>query len=320
MLPLELRDYLKVVDAAEVDLPYAAYDWSWDAGPDGSPVSLTTLVRWRSLVRQRLIATAFFHLRPQLGPRWSDRLPEAVQLETALDQLSPKALQAFRARFGRACLDHAGNGTETLRRANSGTSRRAAHPYIHALKTVAAPFSVVIDSRRRKTSPKPLSPRDSVVGAHRGGEQRATRNIAIAERDAQLRLERAAVRPESNHRHGHTRCGFQGRICRPKNTCAAAISIAPAPSHGWIARIDDFVIQWDERALPESAITSALPRRKCSLSITARSRRSIQVETRPLPQTARTMPYKIGASRACRASNWRACRRSLRARSASDPT
>src|SRR6266851_6794368 len=59
----------------------AAYDWCWDAGPDGSPVSLPTLARWRTLIRQRLLCAALPALNPQLGWSSSDCLSEASRLE-----------------------------------------------------------------------------------------------------------------------------------------------------------------------------------------------------------------------------------------------
>lgn len=114
LMPAELwRGQFTVMSVVETgvhilrDGVAVAYDWCWDAGPDGSPVSLPTLARWRTLIRQRLISAAMADLGPQLGLSWSDRLSEATQLENLLDRLSPRVLLTFRARFARACLDQA---------------------------------------------------------------------------------------------------------------------------------------------------------------------------------------------------------------------
>ena len=70
----------------------AAYDWTWQAGRDGSPVSRRTLRRWREAIRSRVIGAAWAWLAPQTGLSWSDTQPEAPQLEALLEKLTPALL------------------------------------------------------------------------------------------------------------------------------------------------------------------------------------------------------------------------------------
>jgi hypothetical protein len=85
----------------------AAYDWTWQAGRDGSPVSPRTLRRWREAIRSRVIGAAWVWLAPQTGLSWSDTQPEAPQLEALLESLTPALLLSFRSQFGRALIDPA---------------------------------------------------------------------------------------------------------------------------------------------------------------------------------------------------------------------
>lgn len=85
----------------------AAYDWTWQAGRDGSPVSRRTLRRWREAIRSRVIGAAWAWLAPQTGLAWSDSRPEAPQFEALLENLTPSLLLSFRSQFGRALIDPA---------------------------------------------------------------------------------------------------------------------------------------------------------------------------------------------------------------------
>ena len=84
-----------------------AYDWTWQAGRDGSPVSRRTLRRWREAIRGRVIGAGWAWLAPRTGLSWSDAQSEAPQLEALLDKLTPTLLLSFRSQFGRALLDPA---------------------------------------------------------------------------------------------------------------------------------------------------------------------------------------------------------------------
>ena len=83
------------------------YDWTWQAGRDGSPVSRRTLRRWREAIRSRVIGAAWAWIAPQTGLSWSDTQPEAPQLEALLEKLTPAILLFFRSQFGRALIDPA---------------------------------------------------------------------------------------------------------------------------------------------------------------------------------------------------------------------
>jgi hypothetical protein len=85
----------------------AAYDWTWQAGRDGPPVSRRTLRRWREAIRSRVIRAAWAWLAPQTGLSWSDAQPEDPQLGNLLDRLTPTLLLSFRSQFGRALIDAA---------------------------------------------------------------------------------------------------------------------------------------------------------------------------------------------------------------------
>lgn len=85
----------------------ATYDWTWDAGVDGSPVSPRTLRRWRQWIGKRVLAAAGPWWAQATGLTRSDAVPLAAQLEALLVKLSSLLLLAFRAAFGRALLDKA---------------------------------------------------------------------------------------------------------------------------------------------------------------------------------------------------------------------
>lgn len=132
LMPWELwRGYFTVPSMVETavhifrDGLRAAYDWCWEAGRDGSPVSPRTLRRWRSVIRERLIGSAVSWLGPHLGLSWSTAKPEAAELQALLDGLSAQALLAFRARFGRACLDRARSEKRNSARAGFSAPRIA---------------------------------------------------------------------------------------------------------------------------------------------------------------------------------------------------
>jgi hypothetical protein len=103
----------------------AAYDWCWEAGRDGSPVSLPTLWRWRDIVGQRLMGSALRWLGPELRFSWADQRSEAAKLEALLKRLTPGALLGFRAQFGRACLDRARSERRSGRRKEFSAPRIA---------------------------------------------------------------------------------------------------------------------------------------------------------------------------------------------------
>jgi hypothetical protein len=84
-----------------------AYDWTWQAGRDGSPVSQRTLRRWREAIRSRVIGAAWAWLGPRTGLSWSGTQPEAPQLEALIETLTPTLLLSFRSQFGRALVDPA---------------------------------------------------------------------------------------------------------------------------------------------------------------------------------------------------------------------
>lgn len=82
-----------------------AYEWTLFAGTGEAVVSHRTLHRWTSLVRRRLVRSAWTWLGPRLGLSWSDHAAAAEQLETVLAHLAGTILLGFRATTGRAVLD-----------------------------------------------------------------------------------------------------------------------------------------------------------------------------------------------------------------------
>jgi hypothetical protein len=85
----------------------ATYDWTWDAGVDGSPVSLRTLRRWRDWIRRRILGSAWAWLAATTGLTAAGATPAAARLEALLAKLTSLLLLAFRAAFRRALLDKA---------------------------------------------------------------------------------------------------------------------------------------------------------------------------------------------------------------------
>jgi hypothetical protein len=83
----------------------AASEWALYAGTGEEVVSERTLLRWRNIVRTRLVGSALSCLGPLLGLSWSDASEPAGQLETILERLSGTALLAFRSLTGYAVLD-----------------------------------------------------------------------------------------------------------------------------------------------------------------------------------------------------------------------
>lgn len=85
----------------------AAYDWTWDAGVDGSPVSPRTLRRWRDWILRRVLGSAWAWLAGETDLTAAGATPAAERLEALLAKLTSLLLLAFRAACGRALLDKA---------------------------------------------------------------------------------------------------------------------------------------------------------------------------------------------------------------------
>jgi hypothetical protein len=82
-----------------------AWEWTAFAGTGESVISRRTLQRWSSLVRTRMVGSAWAWLGPRLEWSWSDRQDPACQLESVADRLTGPLLLAFRATTGHAVLD-----------------------------------------------------------------------------------------------------------------------------------------------------------------------------------------------------------------------
>lgn len=74
-------------------------------GDDETVPDESTLRRWRSWLRSRLVGSALAALGPQLKFSWSDQRDEAAQLEQLRSRLRSPVLLRFRATFGHAILD-----------------------------------------------------------------------------------------------------------------------------------------------------------------------------------------------------------------------
>jgi hypothetical protein len=96
---------LETVALSEREGLEAALDWASYAGEGETPVSERTLIRWRALVRSRLVGSALVLLSGRLSLYWSDQADLGAQLETLLDRLRPLELLALRAHSGHALLD-----------------------------------------------------------------------------------------------------------------------------------------------------------------------------------------------------------------------
>ena len=84
-----------------------AYDWTWDAGVDGSPVSPRTLRRWRDWILRRVLGSAWAWLAGETELTAAGATSAAARLEALLAKLTSLLLLAFRAACGRAPLDKA---------------------------------------------------------------------------------------------------------------------------------------------------------------------------------------------------------------------
>lgn len=109
---------LETVARSERDGVEAALDWTSYAADGDTPVSERTLIRWRSLVRSRVVGAALAVL--SLDFHWSNHADPGSQLEILLDRLRPSDLLSFRALAGHGLLDSA---TRPRRPARSSSRR-----------------------------------------------------------------------------------------------------------------------------------------------------------------------------------------------------
>jgi hypothetical protein len=96
---------LETVARSESDGLETALEWTSYAGEGETPVSERTLIRWRALVRSRVVGAALALLSERLRFHWSDQTESGAQLETLLARLDPLDLLSFRAQSGHALLD-----------------------------------------------------------------------------------------------------------------------------------------------------------------------------------------------------------------------
>lgn len=94
---------LETVARSERDGVEAALDWTSFADDGDVPISERTLIRWRALVRTRIVGSAL----SVLGFPWSDGKETGAQLEELLDRIRPVDLLSFRALTGHGLLDSA---------------------------------------------------------------------------------------------------------------------------------------------------------------------------------------------------------------------